>query len=167
MRGLVEEAIVIEVLRDGRRVVEFPNGQRKKIKFERCDVCKTSKPFHMFVGAVCHECKGIKLAARLPGFEVRRPGARTLSYASKRYARLKQATPPWVDPREISKIFAEAKRVSAETGVVHHVDHIWPLLHESFCGLNVPWNLRVIPAQQNMEKHTTPPLEFLQQITYG
>jgi len=166
VNGEAYGAIVVEVLKDGRRVIEWPNGRRSKIKFERCHICKEDRPYMMFQGAVCLYCKGYKLKP-VQGFKVVRPGKRTLEYSSQRYARLKQATPPWVDTKAIRKIHSEAKRLTRETGISHHVDHIWPLLHESFCGLNVPWNLRVIPGQQNMLKHTTPPLEFLQQITYG
>lgn len=162
----VQTITIIEVLKDGRRIVEWPNGRRTKLKFERCHVCKKDRPFTDFIGAVCFSCKGVKLQ-ETPGIKCEWAGAPSRTYSSESYARLKQATPPWVDSREIRKVFAEAKRISKETGIPHHVDHIWPLLHESFCGLNVPWNLRVIPAKQNMSKHNAAPLEFLQQITYG
>ena len=59
---------------------------------------------------------------------------------------------PWVDKSEIKRIYRECAEVSARTGVKHHVDHIVPLLHPDVCGLDVPWNLQILPADENHEK---------------
>lgn len=56
------------------------------------------------------------------------------------------ATPPWVNMREIAKIYAEAK-TEGKT-----VDHIIPLNHPRVCGLHVPWNLNKMEAGPNMSK---------------
>lgn len=53
------------------------------------------------------------------------------------------------EKNEISKIYAHAKRLTKETGVEHHVDHIMPLVGG---GEHHPSNLRVITAQENMKK---------------
>lgn len=42
--------------------------------------------------------------------------------------------------------------MEAATGVLHHVDHIVPLISPLVCGLHVGNNLRVIPAVENMRK---------------
>lgn len=68
--------------------------------------------------------------------------------------------PPWVDLTAIAAIYAEAARITAETGVVHEVDHIWPLAGRDACGLHVPWNLRVITAVENRTKGNKAP-DFL------
>lgn len=38
------------------------------------------------------------------------------------------------------------------SGMDVHVDHIVPVISDFVCGLNVPWNLAVIPAGPNMSK---------------
>lgn len=62
------------------------------------------------------------------------------------------ATPLWADFDEIRKVYAEADRLTRETGDVHHVDHEIPLNHPRVCGLHVAGNLRPIPAGPNMAK---------------
>jgi hypothetical protein len=69
-----------------------------------------------------------------------------------RKKRTRQATPKWVNRSEISLIYKEAWRLSIETGIPHHVDHIVPLNGDNVCGLHVPWNLRPIPWLENLKK---------------
>jgi len=65
---------------------------------------------------------------------------------------IKQATPPWADKKSIIAIYAEAERLTAETGVLHHVDHIIPIKGELVCGLHVHCNLRPLPWRENISK---------------
>jgi 5-methylcytosine-specific restriction endonuclease McrA len=62
------------------------------------------------------------------------------------------ATPLWADLEKIKAVYAESERLSFDTGVRHHVDHIIPLRGESVCGLHVHWNLRAIPWRENLTK---------------
>lgn len=68
--------------------------------------------------------------------------------ALRRAARLR-ATPPWLT-REQRDEMAAAYHLARELGA--HVDHIVPLKGANVCGLHVPWNLRVIPAAENLSK---------------
>jgi hypothetical protein len=74
---------------------------------------------------------------------------------AKRRSDILQRTPVWLsadDKRAIRKVYDFAKLRAKMTGVPHHVDHVVPLRGECVSGLHVPWNLQVIPAQQNMSK---------------
>jgi hypothetical protein len=74
------------------------------------------------------------------------------SYKAKRRATLRQAMPSWLTQDQILQIraiYAEAKRLSDETGIPHDVDHIVPLAGKIVSGLHVPWNLRAIPKIEN------------------
>lgn len=65
---------------------------------------------------------------------------------------LVMATPPWVNVKDLKRFDKKATEETARTGVPHNVDHIVPLTHKRVCGLNVPWNLKVITAQENAQK---------------
>ena len=60
-------------------------------------------------------------------------------------ARLRRATPAWVDAAEINRV-----REACPKGF--HVDHIFPLAGENCSGLNVPWNLQYLPAAEHYKK---------------
>ena len=82
------------------------------------------------------------------------PGKMNALSAKKRAAK-RQATPPWLTEehkRQIEAFYVLARRLSVETGIEHHVDHIEPLAGEDACGLHVPWNLQILTAAANIKK---------------
>jgi len=83
--------------------------------------------------------------------------------ATRRAAKL-NATPEWLNEIhhiQIQWYYAAAKMMSETTGVLHHVDHIHPIQGNGFTGLHVPWNLRVIKAEENLSKGNKIPAELL------
>ncbi len=76
---------------------------------------------------------------------------RMLSVVAERRA----ATPDWLTDEQraqIKAIYAEAIRLTEETGIPHHVDHIIPLTHPDVQGLHCPWNLQILTAADNIRK---------------
>jgi hypothetical protein len=77
------------------------------------------------------------------------------SHQAFRRAKVKQATPPWLTKEhkaQIALVYKEALRLSNESGILYHVDHIVPLNGKTVSGLHVPWNLCAIPAEENHRK---------------
>lgn len=67
-------------------------------------------------------------------------------------ARRRACQAPWADEDKIQAIYAEARRLTVETGIEHHVDHIIPIKGDIVCGLHVETNLRIVPAAENLRK---------------
>ena len=74
------------------------------------------------------------------------------------------ATPKWLTREQkgqIRELYKIAITMTKTTGEQYVVDHIVPLRSEFVGGLHVPWNLRVIPRQENLLKSNklidTPP----------
>lgn len=75
--------------------------------------------------------------------------------SARRRAAVRQALPPWLTKEhfdQIKAVYDEADRLTEETGIIHHVDHIVPLRGKIVSGLHVPWNLRAIPAEENIKR---------------
>ena len=71
-----------------------------------------------------------------------------------RYRR-RECAPPWLTKEhkdEINAFYEKAQRITAETGVEHHVDHIHPLNGRKSRGLHVPWNLQILRYDVNIRK---------------
>ena len=92
-----------------------------------------------------------KIYAYNKAYEKANRGMTAAICARKRYKRVK-ATPPFADFEKIKAVYREANRLSKETGVTHHVDHIVPINGKTVCGLHVSWNLQVLPAIANIRK---------------
>lgn len=69
-----------------------------------------------------------------------------------RLKRVRKAMPPWADKCRIAEIYSQARKITRFTGVLHHVDHIYPLHGDSVCGLHVENNLQILEATVNQSK---------------
>lgn len=74
-------------------------------------------------------------------------------HASRRRVQKLKRTPPWANQAAIRKIYAEAMRLTLETGEMHHVDHIIPLQGALVSGLHVENNLQVLHWRENVQKN--------------
>ncbi|CAN7421795.1 hypothetical protein [Paraburkholderia hospita] len=79
-------------------------------------------------------------------------GALQVFHVMQRHAAKLKATPFWSEREAIAALYEEARRLTEETGIEHHVDHIVPLRGKNVCGLHVFANLRVITADHNKRK---------------
>jgi hypothetical protein len=78
-----------------------------------------------------------------------------ISRAAKRRSLKLEARPSWISKeqeQQIKDFYWLAKDLTAVSGETYHVDHIVPLQGKNVCGLHVPWNLQVLPADINLSK---------------
>ena len=73
--------------------------------------------------------------------------------ATRKYATLvARAYPAWANDKAIRGFYAKARRATAATGILHHVDHVVPIRSRIVCGLHCEANLQVIPWRDNLVK---------------
>jgi len=139
--------------------------------YSRCKPChlaltkpNSRKYYHKNKGKVSEYNAEYYLANRVSKSVENRQRARTwyhnnrdraISRIRAREVDAKKATPKWLTAEQkqrISAVYEHAKDCAAVSGETYHVDHIVPLKGESVCGLHVPWNLQVLPADVNIAK---------------
>lgn len=119
----------------------------------------------------CRKCTNIKDSIRInSSIEKKQKSRMTKSKYAKsekgllksrvglqyRRAIKRQATPSWVDSIELNKIAGlhhQAKYLEDITGYKWDVDHIYPSVHPTMCGLHIFENLTLLPKQDNMLKN--------------
>lgn len=105
-------------------------------------------------GHACYLKNRDRVLARCKEWKAANP-EKVARYASTRRASIIQRTPAWLTSKDFELIEMEyliAQYLSRETGVPHHVDHIFPLVGRYVSGLHLPANLRVLPGHENLRK---------------
>lgn len=159
--------LALKVVRDLGDVLHCNDSRGRLIRIEmaNCRRCERRKQKSQLAGdglcMGCHEeLRAVKAEKISAAADARRFARfRVLgTSAAIRQALLIKATPKWRDKKAIAAVYREAKRLTQETGIVHHVDHFYPVMGELCCGLHVHQNLRVLPASENCSKSNDHPM---------
>lgn len=124
-------------------------------KKEKYDEYREKNPEKERARCLAYNARNLKKVRESTANWVKNNPHKKLHLNTLRYARKMKQTPPWLSAdhkREILDFYNLSQKLSRETGVRHHVDHIIPLKGKFVSGLHVPWNLQVIPATQNIKK---------------
>lgn len=73
-------------------------------------------------------------------------------YVFLRVASRRMATPKWCSKSAMLAIYREARAITKNTGIEHHVDHIIPLRSDLVCGLHCEQNMQILTAFENQSK---------------
>lgn len=126
---------------------------------KHCNQCNTTKDLSLFSKrsdksgyvSFCKECS----SKRTRDWQKANP-EKVKERNKRRIAYIKEQTPSWIteeDRKQMATEFLLAKWCTTMMGELYTVDHIVPLRGKTVSGLHVPWNLQVIPAKANFEKH--------------
>lgn len=80
-----------------------------------------------------------------------------VAHRLRRRAAERQAMPAWADQEAIRAFYVEAERLTRATGIVHEVDHIYPIQGKTVSGLHVAANLQILTKAENIRKRNKHP----------
>jgi hypothetical protein len=113
------------------------------------------KALHPEAAAAAKARWAAKNKAYLANYRAKRNKTRRVELAARsgenRAIKLR-AMPAWASPERIAEVYQLAARLTKETGIEHHVDHVVPLRSKIVSGLHVEYNLEAIPAVKNRIK---------------
>ena len=135
-----------------RQEKAFSDFHKKKSYYHsQCKVCRNSK------NRVWYDVSDYK-RIRTPVPKEKSPNSLAVNrktYRLLRKKRVKEATPDWAYKNhrvEFENLVWLREDLRTITGEDYHIDHIIPLAGKDVCGLNVPWNLQILPADLNLKK---------------
>ena len=74
------------------------------------------------------------------------------SQCRKYQASKSNSVPLWANNKKMREIYKESRRLTLETGIQYHVDHIVPLISNLVCGLHCEANLQILRFDDNGKK---------------
>ena len=161
------EMILVRKLPDGAGEYADYRGRRIRLHLFHCVECERDLPGESFEthydyrsrqqfrAKICWECRKAERDARSEASHRLRKVVSLQNAAEaveRRSAILALARVKWRDIGAIRAVYSEARRLTAETGIPHDVDHFYPLQSKLCCGLHVHENLRVMKASDNRSK---------------
>jgi len=140
---------------------EYHKANKEKIRAQRKEYLKANREKVLAQKKEYRKLNKEKVALQQKSWNDSNRDKKTALEAKRRAAKL-SATPHWLTDsmlEEISSFYWLAKDLRLINGEPYHVDHIVPLLGGNVCGLHVPWNLQVLPADINISKSNKTELE--------
>jgi hypothetical protein len=87
---------------------------------------------------------------RVARFKHNHPAMKRERAMARRAGRVKNLS--LADKKKIETIYLLADYLTKKTKIKYEVDHVYPLIHKTSCGLHVPWNMRIVTAKANQAK---------------
>lgn len=81
-------------------------------------------------------------------------------WATERRRMVSLATPKWINIEDIRAMEKRARELSKQSGTQFQCDHFYPVQSDVVTGLNVPWNIQIITAEENHAKSNKMPENF-------
>lgn len=160
---------IVRSFEDGTVEVALRNGTRVRKIPVPCSSCGKLQIHHRLnrtsslleQRGICLACFDTEEAARQAAIELERLSRLNdgLTGRQRRQMAMILATPLWRDRAKIRAIYDECARLTELSGIVHHVDHIYPIQSRHACGLHVHHNLQILTGEANMSKSNKFPLD--------
>jgi hypothetical protein len=124
---------------------------RGKVRAKKREYYRSHKAAENQRAREYHHANAGRIRANKKKWKAENPG-RCRALESRRRAAKLRATVSWADQDAIAAPYVESRRLTEATGVVHHVDHVVPLISDIVCGLHWEGNLQILPALENWRK---------------
>ena len=132
------------------RLIAIGNGAKHYISATPCPQCGSLLKY--VSNQSCKECTAKKGLERLNNsalMEQYRTKAKANAKTYRYRAKKKNGTPEDADHKQIQSIYEACEKITRETGILHHVDHIHPI---SKGGQHHQDNLQILTAEENIKK---------------